>query len=148
MPTGPTPADAACAYAELLAARPIDIVCLGIGVNGHLAFNDPPVADFNDSAAVKIVDLDDVCRQQQVDDGCFAALADVPSQALTVTIPRLMAAERLHCVVPGQAKRPAVARALYGAIDTACPASILRTHANCTLYLDIDSAPDNARKNV
>jgi glucosamine-6-phosphate deaminase len=126
-------------YAALLAAAPVDIVCLGIGENGHLAFNDPPVADFEDPAVVKIVELDDPCRQQQVNDGCFPTFGDVPTHALTQTIPALLAGKRLVCVVPGPAKRTAVEQTLNGPISTACPASILRTHPNCTLYLDRDS---------
>ncbi|CAH1650782.1 MULTISPECIES: glucosamine-6-phosphate deaminase [unclassified Chelatococcus] len=137
-----TDADAAvAAYAASLAAAPIDIVCLGIGVNGHLAFNDPPVADFADPQAVKIVTLDDVCRQQQVDDGAFATIADVPRRAVTLTVPRLLDAGRLFCVVPGAAKREAVERALEGPLDTACPASALRLHPDCRLYLDAESDP-------
>lgn len=128
-------------YARLLAEAPIDIVCLGIGVNGHLAFNDPPIADLNDAKQVKIVELDAICRQQQVDDACFADLGDVPTHAITLTIPRLLDAERLFCVVPGASKRAAVERTIYGPIGTACPASALRTHPRCKLYLDQDSAP-------
>lgn len=129
------------AYAARLAEAPIDMVCLGIGVNGHLAFNDPPVADFADPEAVKIVTLDDVCRQQQVDDGAFTTVTDVPRRAVTLTIPRLLAAERLFCVVPGASKREAVARALEGPLETACPASALRLHPDCRLYLDAESDP-------
>jgi glucosamine-6-phosphate deaminase len=132
----------AARYAGLLAEAPIDIVCLGIGVNGHLAFNDPPVADLHDARQVKIVELDDICRQQQVDDGCFATFDDVPTHAITLTIPRLLHADRLFCVVPGAAKRTAVERALFGAIEMACPASALRTHPHCQLYLDQDSTPN------
>jgi glucosamine-6-phosphate deaminase len=130
----PDPQQAARAYAAELAAAPIDIVCLGIGINGHIAFNDTPVA-------VKVVALDEVCRQQQVDDDCFARLDDVPRHALTLTVPRLLRAEQLFCVVPGAAKREAVRRTLYGPVTTECPASILRD-ANCTLYLDKESDPD------
>jgi glucosamine-6-phosphate deaminase len=137
--------DGGDAYAELLAAAPIDFVCLGIGVNSHLAFNDPGVADLDDPRDVKLVELDDVCRQQQVDDGCFACFPDVPAQAVTLTIPRLLRAERLFCVVPGQSKRAAVTRALTGRVDAACPASALRRHPACTLYLDRDSAPVDAQ---
>lgn len=129
-------------YAGLLAAAPIDIVCLGIGVNGHIAFNDPPVADFADPQDVKVVTLDAECRQQQVDEECFASLDLVPTQAMTVTVPRIMAADRLFAVVPGAIKREAVSRALTGPITTECPASILRTHPNCTLYLDRESNPN------
>lgn len=137
---GPDPQATVDAYARELARAPIDLVCLGIGVNGHLAFNDPPVADLTDPADVKIVDLDQVCRQQQVDDDCFDRLADVPHQAITLTVPRLLAAGQLFCVVPGPAKAEAVRRALLDPIGTACPATALRTHADCTLYLDRDSA--------
>jgi glucosamine-6-phosphate deaminase len=126
-------------YARLLDASPIDIVCLGIGENGHLAFNDPPVADFHDPARVKVVALDLASRQQQVNDGCFPALDAVPTHALTLTIPALMSGARLSCVVPGQAKAEAVRSALHGPVSPDCPASILRRHADCTLYLDADS---------
>jgi glucosamine-6-phosphate deaminase len=129
-------------YAALLAEAPIDLVCLGIGVNGHVAFNDPPVADFDDPLDVKIVELDAVCRQQQVDDGAFATFADVPREAITLTVPRLMRADRLICTVPGPAKRAAVAATSRGPLSTECPASILRTHPACTLYLDRESHPD------
>jgi glucosamine-6-phosphate deaminase len=138
----PDPNVAAADYAALLDAAPIQIVCLGIGVNGHLAFNDPPVADFTDPDDVKIVELDAVCRRQQVDDGCFPNLAAVPERALTLTIPRLLRADRLFCVVPGPMKRAAVHATLHGPISTACPASVLRRQANCTLYLDGESDPD------
>lgn len=137
----PDPARTARDYAAALATAPIDIVCLGIGVNGHIAFNDPPVADFDDPEDVKIVTLDAVCRQQQVDDECFARLEDVPETALTLTIPRLLRAGRLFCVVPGAAKRDAVRETLYGPVTTACPASILR-QTDCILYLDAESDPD------
>lgn len=133
---------AAARYAALMAEAPIDFVCLGIGVNGHIAFNDPPVADFEDKLDVKVVTLDDACRQQQVDDKCFAAFDLVPEQAITLTVPRLLRASRLFCVVPGALKRDAVRATLYGPISTDCPASILREHPNCTLYLDAESDPD------
>jgi glucosamine-6-phosphate deaminase len=128
-------------YSELLAAAPIDILCLGIGVNGHLAFNDPP-ADFDDPALVKVVKLDEVSRMQQVDDGCFSTLDEVPSSAITLTIPALLSAAELFCMVPGAAKRAAVTCALYGPIDGKLPASALRTHPRCTIYVDKESAPD------
>jgi glucosamine-6-phosphate deaminase len=128
-------------YAGLLSAAPIDICCLGIGVNGHLAFNDPP-ADLNDPALVKIVDLDEVSRGQQVDDGCFETLAEVPRRAITLTVPALLAAEEVFCMVPGGRKRAAVTGALRGPIGGRLPASALRTHPNCTVYVDADSAPD------
>lgn len=138
----PDPVAAATHYAALLAEAPIDIICLGIGVNGHIAFNDPPVANFTDPLDVKIVTLDDECRQQQVDDDCFPRFEAVPEQAITLTVPRLMRAEKLFCIVPGRLKRDAVRAALYDPISTRCPASILRQHADCTLYLDTESNPD------
>ncbi len=132
---------AVCAkYARLLAAAPIDLCCLGIGENGHLAFNDPPVADFADPAAVKVVELDLACRQQQVNDGCFPAFAAVPRKAITLTIPTLLSAGTLVCTVPGPRKAAAVHAAVRGEISTACPASILRRHADAALYLDLPAA--------
>ena len=127
-------------YAALLQAHPCDIVCMGIGENGHIAFNDPHVADFGDKAAVKVVALDETCRQQQVNDGCFARLDDVPTHALTLTSPTLTAPEAVFCIVPAKTKANAVYAALRGGITEACPASILRRHANATLYCDADSA--------
>lgn len=139
----PAPADpeAACArYTALLSAAPIDLVCLGIGENGHLAFNDPPVADFDDPADVKVVALDDACRRQQVHDGCFATLEAVPRRAVTLTIPALLRARQLSVVVPGPTKANAVRAALLGPIEPRCPASVLRRHERATLYLDPDAA--------
>jgi glucosamine-6-phosphate deaminase len=127
-------------YASLLSAAPIDVVCLGVGENGHVAFNDPPVADFADPAPIKEVVLDRSCREQQVHDGAFASFDAVPSRAVTLTVPSLMRGECLVCVVPGPAKAAAIARMLTGPITEACPASVLRTHPNCTLYLDRASA--------
>lgn len=133
-------AAAACErYEHVLSQAPIDLVCLGIGENGHLAFNDPPVADFHDPAVIKRVQLDDVCRQQQVNDGCFPTFDDVPKEALTLTIPTLLSGQHLFCVVPGKTKYEAVQNTLYGPITTTCPASILRQHPDCTLYVDRDS---------
>jgi glucosamine-6-phosphate deaminase len=126
-------------YGELLRAAPIDIVCLGIGENGHIAFNDPPVADFNDPLVIKPVELDDACRQQQVNDGCFPSFAAVPTHAVTLTIPTLLSGTHLFCSVPGSTKRAAVKRTLDGPISTECPSTVLRRHADCTLYADRDS---------
>jgi glucosamine-6-phosphate isomerase len=126
-------------YSDLIADAPIDIICLGIGENGHIAFNDPPVADFADSRIIKPVELDAACRQQQVNDGCFPDFAAVPSHALTLTIPTMMSGAHLFCIVPGSTKRAAVEQTLHGPITTSCPASILRTHPDCTLYVDRDS---------
>ncbi len=127
-------------YAGLLSGAPVDIVCLGIGENGHIAFNDPPVADFNDPEMVKVVKLDPACRRQQVNDGCFAALEDVPTRAISLTIPALMSGQFLFCTVPGERKAPAVYNALHEPVSTACPATILRKHKNMHLFLDRDSA--------
>lgn len=138
----PDPVAAAAQYAARLADAPIDAVVLGIGVNGHVAFNDPPVANFADPLDVKVVALDAECRQQQVDDDCFARIEDVPREAITLTVPRLLRAEKLFCVVPGPMKRDAVQQTLHGPISTACPASILRQHPDCTLFLDSESDPD------
>jgi len=129
--------DEECArYQNLLTQYPPDIVCLGIGENGHLAFNDPPVADFNDPKLVKQVQLDLACRQQQVNDGCFQSLEEVPTHALTLTIPALLSAAYLSVVVPGPAKAQAVYNTLNAAINELNPATILRTHKNTVLYLD------------
>jgi len=130
--------EAVCAaYAENLAAASVDVVCRGVGENAHIAFNDPPV-DFNDPRLVKIVALDEACRQQQVNDGCFPSLDAVPRQALTLTIPALMSAGQLVCTVPGPRKRDAVRRMLFEGISELCPASILRTHPNAAMYIDRD----------
>lgn len=126
-------------YAALLNEAPIDIVCLGIGENGHIAFNDPPVADFDDPQTVKAVELEEPCRIQQVNDGCFAALEEVPTHALTLTIPALLSASRLYCIVPGPTKREAVRRTLTEPVSTACPATVLRRHPACILYADQNS---------
>jgi glucosamine-6-phosphate deaminase len=133
------PQRTASEYAKRLAEAPIDIVCLGIGTNGHLAFNDPP-ACFDDPEPVKVVVLDELCRQQQVADGCFVKLENVPERALTLTIPRLLSSGRLFCCVPGQQKREAVRRTLEDPIGPTCPATALRLHPECDLYLDRESA--------
>jgi len=127
-------------YAELLLQHQPSIAVLGIGENGHLAFIDPPLCDFADPVAVRLVELDAVCRQQQVRDGAFTALDGVPRTALSLTIPFLMRIPRLAAVVPGPAKRAAVQAALDGPVTAACPASILRRHPDATLYLDPASA--------
>jgi len=127
-------------YSRLLAAQPIDLCLLGIGENGHLAFNDPPVAEFADRNAVKLVKLDEACRQQQVGEGHFPNLAAVPQYAFTLTIPALCAARRMLCIVPERRKAQAVRDALRGPVSPACPASWLRRQAHCTLFLDGESA--------
>lgn len=126
-------------YAALLAEAPIDIVCLGIGENGHIAFNDPPVADFEDRQLIKPVELDETCRRQQVNDGCFPDIDAVPTHALTLTVPALFSGAHLFCVVPGPTKREAVYRTLNEPVATVCPSTILRNHPDCTLYVDLDS---------
>lgn len=127
-------------YANLLKKYPTDIICLGIGENGHLAFNDPPVADFNDPVMVKTVKLDSVCRQQQVNDGCFASLDLVPTHAISITIPGLMAGKYIFGMVPGKTKAEAVYRTVKEKVATDCPATILKNHDNAILYADSDSA--------
>ena len=127
-------------YSQLLRLYPADIVCLGIGENGHIAFNDPHVADFNDPKLVKVVDLELVSRQQQVNDGCFARLHLVPDKAITLTIPALMKAPWVFCLAPATNKAQAVYRTLNNGINEKCPASVLRTKDNAKLYLDENSA--------
>ena len=123
-------------YSELLKQYPVDITCMGIGENGHLAFNDPPVADFKDPVLVKKVQLEEACRQQQVNDGCFKRLADVPTHAITLTIPALMAAPYIFCMVPGLTKTKAVYNTIHHSIDERVPATILRRHENAILFID------------
>ena len=126
-------------YGNLLEQYPADIVCMGIGENGHIAFNDPPVADFNDNFGVKVVELDEICRRQQVNDGCFETISDVPTHALTLTIPALMNCKYIFCSVPAATKANAVKMTVYDDISEKCPATILRTHENAVLYCDSDS---------
>ena len=134
------PSEECARYEALLKQYPADIVCLGIGENGHIAFNDPHVADFKDPQAVKVVDLDQACRQQLVNDGCFQSINEVPTHAYTLTIPALLSADYMYCIVPGESKANAVYHTLYGEISITCPASVLRTKDNVTLYLDANSA--------
>ena len=132
-------------YAALLNQAPLDIVCAGIGENGHLAFNDPPFADFDDPLAVKTVRLAQRSREQQVHDGCFPSLELVPREALTVTIPAMLAAGHIFCMVPGPTKAQAVRDTLMGPVTEDCPASILRRHAAAILYTDLDSSAQSRR---
>ena len=127
-------------YASLLKDYPVDIVCLGIGENGHIAFNDPAFADFNDPKLVKVVELDNICRTQQVHEKCFPTLDDVPKKAMTLTIPALLRAERMFCIVPFTNKAKAVKRMLEGEISEECPATILRKKQNSCLYLNNESS--------
>lgn len=127
-------------YAAALEAAPIDVCCLGIGENGHIAFNDPAVAEFEDPEPLKIVQLDDRCRQQQVGEGHFPDLDAVPMYAITLTVPTLCRVRRIVTVVPESRKAEAVKASLEGPISTDCPGSFLRRQAHATLYLDADSA--------
>lgn len=133
-------AEAACAeYTELLKQNPPDIVCMGIGENGHIAFNDPPVANFADPLLIKSVELDEICRMQQVHDGCFPNLDAVPTHALTLTVPALMSARYLICTVPAPTKANAVKAMLTGPYGEVCPATALRKHSGAKMFLDSDS---------
>ncbi len=127
-------------YERLLVEKPIDIVCMGIGENGHIAFNDPPVADFNDPYFVKVIELDEKDKAQQVNDGCFKTIDEVPQTAYTLTIPALLSSAYLSIVVPGIRKAEAVKNTIYENISTKCPATILRTHPCAVLYIDKESA--------
>lgn len=137
--TTKTPGQIVADYTELLEKHHVDICLMGIGENGHIAFNDPHVADFNDPAKIKKVDLDLKCRTQQVHDGCFATLEEVPEYAMTLTIPTLFACDHLFCVVPAPTKADAVKATIYGPVTEACPATIMRRHASATMYVDQDS---------
>lgn len=136
------PQRTAAVYADDLRAAAPQLCLLGIGENGHLAFNDPPVADFADPVDAKVVQLDDLCRAQQVAEGWFAAIDDVPESAITLTIPALMRVPRLIASVPGIRKAAIVRRALHDPISPACPATILRTHPNAAIFLDAESASE------
>jgi glucosamine-6-phosphate deaminase len=127
-------------YQDLLNRYGLDLVILGIGENGHIAFNDPPFAKFNDQKLVRVIELSLASRNQQVHDKCFTNLEDVPTHAITVTIPAIFSASYLHCVVPGKLKAKAIKDTLENSISENCPASILRRHKNSTLHLDIDSS--------
>ena len=141
IPSQPTDLAQTCAdYAQLLKSYPADMVALGWGENGHMAFNDPPFADFDDPEWVKVVELAEVSRQQQVGEGHFKTLDDVPTHAITLTIPALLAARRILCIVPEARKAAAVRTCLLEPIDENRPGSILRTVDQACLYLDQDSA--------
>ena len=127
-------------YAELLKANKLDVCILGVGETGHIAFNDPDVADFNDPVLVKPVKMDEQSRIQQVHDGCFEKLEDVPNTALTVTVPGMVCADYLFCSVPASNKAEAVKRMFTEEISEKCPATILRRTENSKIYLDADSA--------
>lgn len=134
--------EAECArLGALLACRPADVACIGIGENGHLAFNDPP-ADFETSEAYLVVTLDEACRRQQVNEGWFPTLDAVPRRAITMSVPRILQSRRLVCAVPDARKARAVRDAVEGPLTPLCPASALRAHADCALCLDPESASE------
>lgn len=133
--------DAVCErYTALLKTRQIDVVLCGIGENAHLAFNDPPVADFHDPAIIKAVKLDEVCRNQQVNDKTFDSLDEVPQYAVTLTVPTMVSAKYMFCVVPTRNKAQAVFDTMNAEISEAVPATAMRCHANAVMYTDTDSA--------
>jgi glucosamine-6-phosphate deaminase len=140
--TAPDPEQTAREYADKLRSADPLLCFLGIGENGHLAFNDPPVADFADPLDVKIVRLDAMCRQQQAAEGWFSSVEDVPEFAITITIPALLRVPKLIVSVPGKRKAKIVRRAFEEQVSTNCPATILRNHPDATVYLDYDSAAD------
>lgn len=123
-------------YEMLLKSHPVDIACIGIGENGHIAFNDPPVADFNDPLWVKEVSLDHECRMQQLEEGWFPTLGEVPEKAVTLTVTAIMNSKTISCVVPGKRKVSAISKTLNAAINEDCPATILRRHPDAVLFLD------------
>jgi glucosamine-6-phosphate deaminase len=127
-------------YAALLEQYPVDITCMGIGENTHIAFNDPHVADFNDKDLVKVVDLDEACKQQQVNEGCFENAGQIPLYALTLTVPALLKAPYIFCMVPGPSKAAAVYHTIVDEVSERFPSTILRNHANALLFLDKESA--------
>ncbi len=138
--SGSTPEEICINYSNLLKEHPVDIVFMGIGENAHIAFNDPHVALFNDKEMVKIVSLDTTCRNQQVNDGFFNTISDVPTHAVTMTIPALLNSDRIFCIVPAPSKANAINAVVNEVISEMNPASILRTHNSATLYCDKDSA--------
>ncbi len=143
VPGHPADVETACrGYELLLRAHPADLCCLGIGENGHIAFNDPPVADFADPKWVKVIELEATSRRQQVGEGHFKTLDEVPTHAITLTIPALRSAKRLLCLVPEKRKAEAVRKTLRGPVGTSCPASILRQTPQCQLFLDPESASE------
>lgn len=127
-------------YEELLKAVTVDVACIGIGENGHIAFNDPEVADFNDPQLVKIVQLDEASRRQQLGEGWFSTLDEVPREAISLTIPAIMRCNVISCMVPDERKAKAVYNTLNAEISTACPATILRRHPHSVLFLDKNSS--------
>jgi len=134
------PVEESLRYEHLLREHPIDVACIGIGENGHIAFNDPHTANFEDPKLVKVVQLAEESRQQQVNDGCFSGLDEVPGEAMTVTIPTILSSKQIFCVVPSPLKAEAVRNGFSGPVSIQHPASILRRHPDTTLFLDLDAA--------
>lgn len=126
-------------YGALLNEAPIDLVFLGIGENGHIAFNDPAMADLRDPLTMKVVQLDDACRMQQVHDGCFPTIDAVPKQAVTLTVPTLLKGSHLVCTVPTIRKNNACLRLVMGSISAACPATAMRIHPDANIFMDNES---------
>lgn len=141
---GDEPERTAADYAALLGPEPVDLVVCGIGENAHIAFNDPGVADFDDPLDVKVVELDDTCRWQQVRDGGFDSFDEVPTHAITLTVPRLLRSHAIVCIVPDAGKREAVTASLHGPITPDVPASILRTHPRVSFIFDQEAGADVA----
>ena len=139
-PSAKDPYEEAKRYGDLLSNNPVDIVVMGIGENGHIAFNDPPVADFSDPLVAKVVPLDQTCRMQQVHDGCFGSIDEVPTHAITLTVPTLMSAPYVFCIVPAPTKADAVYATVNSEIEKSVPSTILRKHSNAIMYLDADSS--------
>jgi len=123
-------------YDALLRNNPVDVACIGIGENGHVAFNDPGIADFDDPELLKVVELDDACRRQQVGEGWFPTIYDVPEKAITLTVTAIMDCRSICCTVPDSRKSDAVFKTLTGEINNECPASVLRRHKDAVLFLD------------
>lgn len=136
----PNPEEELARYTELLAKHPIDICCLGIGENGHIAFNEPNDSDPDDANTMRLVTLDNKSREQQVGEGHFASMQEVPERAFTVTMTGIFASRKLFVIVPEARKAEAVKQTLQGEIDVSCPASYLRKLSSATLFLDDASA--------
>lgn len=136
------PEEECARYEELLKAHPIDVVMLGIGENAHIAFNDPWVAKFNDDVLAKVVPLDPVCRQQQVNDGCFPDIDAVPTHAITLTIPALIGSKHMFCTVPAKTKKNAVTATINGEISEEIPATIMKEHDDAWMFVDSDSGAE------
>jgi len=133
------PEQVAADVGRAITQGPVDLAFCGIGENGHLAFNDPP-ADFETDVPYLVVSLDEACRRQQVGEGWFATLEDVPKQALSISIRQLLKANEIICVVPDARKANAVKACVAGPLSVDAPASILRVHPNGTIYLEPESA--------